>query len=226
MATNDLLKGQSKVRTPGIDLERVRLIGNTLNMAGDNQAENDVAQMLQIYAGQFVHKVWIQVTTAEGSALTVDVGDGADIDGWLDGKNANSAAYSEHYHTSTVFTYDPGSLADGVQELADVVVTGSALGDTVIVSPPYDLQGIMLEGYVRVAGTVETLLQNESTATVDLASSALWRVDVIRSTEAYAVRGGKLYTADDTIDIKTLGAAGSTAVMKIAALVSQPFGNS
>ena len=36
--------------------------------------------------------VGLDVTTAEGGTLTVDVGDGSDADGYLDGVNANTAA--------------------------------------------------------------------------------------------------------------------------------------
>jgi hypothetical protein len=36
--------------------------------------------------------VGLDVTTAEGATLTIDVGDGSDTDGFLDGVNANTAA--------------------------------------------------------------------------------------------------------------------------------------
>jgi len=43
--------------------------------------------------------VGLDVTTAEGGTLTIDVGDGGDPDGFLDGVNANTAA---SYSTSLV----------------------------------------------------------------------------------------------------------------------------
>jgi hypothetical protein len=46
-----------------------------------------------------VLEVGLDVTTAEGGTLTVDVGDGGDVDGFLDGVNANTAA---SYTTSLV----------------------------------------------------------------------------------------------------------------------------
>jgi hypothetical protein len=77
-------------------------------------------------------------------------------------------------------TWDPGSLADGVGETsAGITVTGAALGDFVIVSAPYDLQGIACSGYVSAADTVNIRLQNETTGVVDLGSGT-WRVLVLK----------------------------------------------
>jgi hypothetical protein len=59
----------------------------------------DVLEVLRIPAKSQVLNVGIDVTTAEGGTLTIDVGDGADADGFLDGVNANTAA---GYSSSTV----------------------------------------------------------------------------------------------------------------------------
>ena len=41
----------------------------------------------------------LDVTTAEGGTLTIDVGDGTDPDGYLDGVNANTtASYATSQH--------------------------------------------------------------------------------------------------------------------------------
>jgi hypothetical protein len=78
-------------------------------------------------------------------------------------------------------TWNPGSLGDGVGETsASITATGAALGDFVLVSAPYDLQGITCNGYVDAAGSVKIRLQNETTGTIDLASGT-WKVKVIRS---------------------------------------------
>lgn len=76
--------------------------------------------------------------------------------------------------------WDPASLADGVGETsAGITVTGAALGDPVVVSPPYDLQDCVAIGYVQAANTVEIRLQNESAGTRDLGSGT-WRVRVLK----------------------------------------------
>lgn len=78
-------------------------------------------------------------------------------------------------------TWDPGSLADGAGETsAAITVTGAAFGDYVLVSAPYDLQGITCNGYVSAANTVKIRLQNETGGTIDLASGT-WKVKVIKA---------------------------------------------
>ena len=52
----------------------------------------DVLEVLRIPAGTQVLAVGLNVTTAEGGTLTVDVGDGADPDGYLDGVDGNAVA--------------------------------------------------------------------------------------------------------------------------------------
>ncbi len=89
-----------------------------------------------------------------------------------------NSAWSASGLSATV-TFDPASLADGAGETKQVTVTGAALGDYVLVSAPYDLQDISVTGYVQAANTVEIRVQNESTATVDLASGT-WRVRVLK----------------------------------------------
>jgi hypothetical protein len=81
----------------------------------------------------------------------------------------------------TLATWDPISLVDGAGETKSITVTGAALGDIVLVAPPYDMQDFVFSGYVQAANTVEIRIQNESTATVNLASGT-WKVIVLRVT--------------------------------------------
>lgn len=76
-------------------------------------------------------------------------------------------------------TLDPASLVDGAGATAQVTVTGASLGDYVLVAAPYDLQDLTVTGYVQAANTVEIRIQNESGATVDLASGT-WKVKVLK----------------------------------------------
>lgn len=76
--------------------------------------------------------------------------------------------------------WNPGSLNDGVGETsASITATGADLGDFVLVSAPYDLQGITCNGYVDAANSVKIRLQNETTGVIDLASGT-WKVKVIK----------------------------------------------
>ena len=76
-------------------------------------------------------------------------------------------------------TWDPGSLSTGTGETTNVTVTGAALGDFVMVAPPYDLQDCLLTGYVQATNTVEIRLQNETASSVVNLASGAWRVKVI-----------------------------------------------
>ena len=77
-------------------------------------------------------------------------------------------------------TLDAGSLVDGAGETDDVTVRGVALGDMVIgASLGVDLVGLTVTGYVSAANTVKFRIQNESTATVNLASATM-KIVVVR----------------------------------------------
>lgn len=76
-------------------------------------------------------------------------------------------------------TWDPANLNDGAGETKSLTVTGAALGDAVMVFPPYDLQDFIYSGYVQAANTVEIRIQNESGGAVDLASGT-WKVRVFK----------------------------------------------
>jgi hypothetical protein len=80
----------------------------------------------------------------------------------------------------TDFVWNPISLADGAGETSgNITITGAALGDTVQVYPPYNLQGILCMGYVSAANTVNIRLQNETGETIDLVEGT-WKVKVIK----------------------------------------------
>jgi len=77
-------------------------------------------------------------------------------------------------------TFDPPSLATVTGALSSAItVKGAALGDRVELFPPYDLQGVMVQGFVSAADTVKISMFNPTGATVDLASGT-WKVLVIR----------------------------------------------
>ncbi|MGE5631380.1 MAG: glycosyl hydrolase family 28-related protein [Caulobacteraceae bacterium] len=76
-------------------------------------------------------------------------------------------------------TLDPTSLVDGAGVTLTIFIAGALLGDVAQVSAPYDLQGISVTAYVSAVNTVSIRIQNESGATVDLASGT-WKVKVTR----------------------------------------------
>jgi parallel beta-helix repeat protein len=76
--------------------------------------------------------------------------------------------------------WNPGSIADGDNEVsADIALSGAALGDIVIPSAPYDLQGLTCTAYVRTAGQVRINLANNTGGAIDLANGN-WRVRLLK----------------------------------------------
>lgn len=76
-------------------------------------------------------------------------------------------------------TYNPGNLVDGTGETTDFTTQAARLGDYVIIAAPYDLQGITVTGYVKSAGTTSIRLQNEASATINLASG-IWKIKLLK----------------------------------------------
>ncbi len=75
-------------------------------------------------------------------------------------------------------TWNPGTLAAGAGATSSpVAVSGAAFGDFVHVAAPYDLQGVLAVAYVSSAGNVSVRLQNQTGASVTLASGS-WNVRV------------------------------------------------
>jgi hypothetical protein len=70
-------------------------------------------------------------------------------------------------------TYDTASLVDAAGATATITVKGAALGDYCLGSCSLDLQGFTATWYVSATDTVSVRIQNESGATVDLASATL-----------------------------------------------------
>lgn len=77
--------------------------------------------------------------------------------------------------TTTTFTWDPGSVADGATEVKTVTVDGAQPGATVIAYPGVDLAGLLVSGYVSAPNEASVIITNLTGAAVDLASST-WQV--------------------------------------------------
>lgn len=85
------------------------------------------------------------------------------------------------YLSPVLFTWDPGSLADGAGETsAAVPYPGAILGGVVVQCiAPYDLQGITLNAWCNAANSCKARLQNETGGTIDLASGS-WTMQARR----------------------------------------------
>ena len=75
---------------------------------------------------------------------------------------------------SVACTLNADSLVDGAGTSDTITVPGVALGDIILgISFGVSLAGLTVTGYVSAADTVTLRIQNESTATVDLASTTV-----------------------------------------------------
>lgn len=74
---------------------------------------------------------------------------------------------------ATATGYNVPSLVDGGGNTQSVTVVGAKLGDFVRVAFGVDLQGMTATAYVSALNTVTIRVQNESTATVDLAATTV-----------------------------------------------------
>ena len=89
-------KGINKVSTISVDLNFATITTERGAASLTALTSADVLEVIRVPANTLVTNVALNVTTAEGGTLTVDVGDGDNVDGYLDGLNANATAA---YHT-------------------------------------------------------------------------------------------------------------------------------
>ena len=80
--------------SPQTDAMPGGIMAAMIDTAVQNLAADDIWQAMTVPAGSIVVAVGAVILTAEGGTLTIDVGDGDDVDGYLDGSNGNSAGAS------------------------------------------------------------------------------------------------------------------------------------
>ena len=85
-------KGRLDITKLAVELDFVAITAARAAACATALTAGDVLEVLQIPAGTQVLAAGLNVTTAEGGTLTVDVGDGDDPDGYLDGVNGNAVA--------------------------------------------------------------------------------------------------------------------------------------
>ena len=112
MATNDYTAGATRHRWPGSlqAIEDVLIFNLDTNVV--NQDSADISQCIQIRAGMEVLSVVVEVVTEEGGTLTVDVGDGADADVYIDGLDGDDAGLKSFTPLSGSVALNPNTFAD------------------------------------------------------------------------------------------------------------------
>ena len=119
------------------------------NTNGVNRTSGDVLQLIDVGADEFVLIVGLEVLTAEGGTLTVDVGDGGDPDCFLDGVDGNVTAGTMYasYQTYTA----PSTTNADVDAVFSTKGIASVIGgrqytaaDTIDVIPKNDVDAAKL----------------------------------------------------------------------------------
>ena len=132
-------------------------------------------------------QMWSQNNTGQGASglaqlyIRDEYGISGPVMHALDQRDCENIIEDLSYYPPVTFTWDPGSLADGVGETsAAISVPGVSLGGAAVQCiAPYDLQGVTLNAYVNAADSCQARLQNETTGTIDLASGT-WTMQARR----------------------------------------------
>ena len=95
-------------------------VENTIDNSLFDPAANDVVQCLNIPAETFVINAGIEVLTATSSSVTLDVGDGGDVDRFIDGLDSTSTG-----HGAQVANASNVGHVYGTADTLDVKVLGA-----------------------------------------------------------------------------------------------------
>jgi hypothetical protein len=127
--------GLTKVTRMEVELDFVAIAAARAAAGATALASGDVLEAIPLPAKALVLHVGVDVVTAGTSGLTLDVGDGADADGYLDG--VSGAAVGSFASVATV-AGDPGALVGlsagkyySAADTIDVVLVGQVPGDLV-----------------------------------------------------------------------------------------------
>lgn len=104
---------------------------------GSAIALNDVFELISIPAGAFVLTVAAKVTTVEGGTCTFDIGDGATVDGYLDGVDGNTSANTHSFNATTTETFGVGKLYTAADTIDLKLISGTAATVVVKLSATY-----------------------------------------------------------------------------------------
>lgn len=94
--------------------------------------------------------------------------------------DGTAAAYNVDMPLWKKFTWNPGTIASQTTGSVNAAVTGAALGDAVVVYPPYDMQDCVVSGFVSATDQATVVIANNLGVGKTFASSSSWRVQAIK----------------------------------------------
>ena len=102
--------GLNKISRVEVVLDFAKITAARAAASATALTSGDVIEAIPLPAKSLVMAVGLDVTTAEGGTLTIDVGDGTDPDGFLDGVNANTAASYQSGNNLTLTSGTPNAV--------------------------------------------------------------------------------------------------------------------
>lgn len=105
-------------------------------------AATDVMEVVPVRAGTWVPAVFVDCTTAEGAAATIDVGDGAAANGFLDDFSLNAVAWGSSLITTSYSLATAGGKLYTADDTIDVLVNSNNVDVAVmhLVIPMVDMR--------------------------------------------------------------------------------------
>lgn len=102
--------GLNRVHRVEVTLDFAKITAARAAASATALANGDIIEAIPLPAKSLVMAVGLDVTTAEGGTLTIDVGDGTDPDGYLDGVNGNTVASYQSGNNLTVTAGTPNAV--------------------------------------------------------------------------------------------------------------------
>jgi len=175
---------------PARDSGRMYVLQNSYDCSANNRSSSDVVQMITVPAGCHVLNVAYFITTGEDGTCTVDIGDGADTDGYFDGANVETG--------QTADVISSFSLATTDANYATNVATTTANFGTAVSFDTLTLTNMAMHGSAASVDVVTNVTLTTSAAVTAVTAQT---GAVSTGTAATGYTAGKLYTSADTIDV-------------------------
>tara|TARA_B100000035_G_scaffold87478_1_gene73472 strand:- start:49 stop:504 length:456 start_codon:yes stop_codon:yes gene_type:complete len=115
--------GINKVSSVTVDLNFATITTERAAAGLTALTSADILEVIKVPAQTLVTHVALEVTTAEGGTLTVDVGDGDNPDGYIDGVNANATA--AYISVAGTDAYEQGRFYTAADTI-DIVLNNAA----------------------------------------------------------------------------------------------------
>jgi len=121
--TAHVAAGINKVSSVTVDLNFATITTERAAAGLTALTSADILEVIKVPAQTLVTHVALEVTTAEGGTLTVDVGDGDNPDGYIDGVNANATA--AYLTVAGTDAYEAGKFYTAADTI-DIVLNNAA----------------------------------------------------------------------------------------------------